>query len=127
MTVKVAASKGAKILIIEDEPMIALDLEDVLTSAGFLVVGVATRLDKALALIEQTPFDVAILDANLNGLSSDSVAASLTAQNRAFVVLSGYSLKQKQAMFPGAHFIQKPCKPDQLIATLNAILSARTA
>jgi DNA-binding response OmpR family regulator len=121
------ASQIARIIIIEDEPMIALDLEDVLTSEGFDVVGVATRLDKALAMVEHTMFDVAILDANLNGLSSDPVATALTARSMPFIVLSGYSLKQKQAMFPGAHFIQKPCKPDQLVTVLNTILSDRAA
>jgi DNA-binding response OmpR family regulator len=121
------AVRRAKIIIIEDEPVIALDLEDVLTSEGFEVVGVATRLDKALAMIAHIIFDVAILDANLAGVSSDPVATALTARQLPFVVLSGYSLKQKQAMFPGAHFIQKPCKPALLVATLNTILNPQTA
>jgi DNA-binding response OmpR family regulator len=115
---------AAKIIIIEDEPIIALDLEDLIREAGFEIAGVATRLDKALTMIEHTNFDAAILDANLHGLSSQA-ARALTLKRLPFIVLSGCSLKQKKASFPDAHFIQKPCKPDQLISALNLILKPK--
>lgn len=110
-----------RILIVEDEPMIALDLQEILMAAGFTVVGMAGRLDKAMAHIKSGSFDVAILDANLGGVSSSPAAAALVAGNIPFVVLSGYSLKQQQAAFPTPHFIQKPCRPEQLINMLSAI------
>lgn len=110
-----------RILIIEDEPMIALDLQVLLEDAGFAVVGVAGRLDKAMALIETTIFDAAIVDANLCGVSSSPAAVALAARRLPFIVLSGYAMKQQEAMFPKALFIQKPCRPEQLISALNAI------
>lgn len=110
-----------RILIIEDEPMIALDLQDLLEDAGFAVVGIAGKLDIAMELIASTPFDAAIVDANLGGVSSSSAAVALADRGVPFIVLSGYSLKQQGAAFPEALFIQKPCRPAQLIDALKAI------
>ena len=66
-----------RVLIVEDEPMIAITLEDLLVEAGFGVVGVAGKLDKALALIGSAVFDVAIVDANLAGVSASPAASAL--------------------------------------------------
>jgi CheY-like chemotaxis protein len=116
--------KGAppmRILIIEDEPMIALYLQELLEDAGFAIIGVASRLAKAMELIKSAVFDVAILDANLAGISSSPAAAALVARSMPFVVLSGYSMQQQQQAFPTPHFLQKPCRPEQLISMLCAI------
>jgi DNA-binding response OmpR family regulator len=110
-----------RLLIIEDEPLIALDLEDLLIDAGFAVVGVAATLEAAMAHIEGTDFDVAIVDANLGGVSSSPAATALVALKRPFIVLSGYSKQQQHAAFASAHFLQKPCRPNQLIASINAL------
>jgi DNA-binding response OmpR family regulator len=120
-------SSKIKVLIIEDEPIIAFDLDHLLNEAGFVVVGIAHRLEKAISLINRVDYDVAIVDANLNGVSSDPAALALTARRVPFVVLSGYSLQQKQALFPSACFIQKPCKPDQLIAAIRTALARSKA
>jgi DNA-binding NarL/FixJ family response regulator len=119
----IASPTPARIIIIEDEPLIALDLQDLLVDAGFEIVGVAGKLENALALIESTVFDAAIVDANLAGVSSSPAATALTARGRPFILLSGYSVKQQFAAFPGGHFIQKPGRPAQLIQTLNRIIS----
>ena len=110
-----------RILIIEDEPMIAMDLQDLLEDAGFDVVGVAGKLDKAMGLIASLQFDAAIVDANLGGLSSSPAARALVERRVPFIVLSGYSAQQQDAAFPKAQFIQKPCRPEQLINALKAI------
>jgi DNA-binding response OmpR family regulator len=110
-----------RILIIEDEPMLALDLQDFLEDAGFEVVGIASRLEKALSMIETTTIDAAIVDANLAEVSSSPAAVALAERNTPFILLSGYSMIQQAGVFPPAPFIQKPCRPEQLIAALNAI------
>jgi CheY-like chemotaxis protein len=110
-----------RILIVEDEPMIALYLQELLEDEGFAITGVVGRLGKALAVIESTVFDVAILDANLAGISSSPAAIALLTKGVPFVLLSGYSMQQQQASFPTTHFLQKPCRPEQLISMLNAI------
>jgi DNA-binding response OmpR family regulator len=112
-----------RILIIEDEPLLALDLEDTLVNAGFAVVGTASTLEMALKLIETVACDAAILDANLAGLSASPAALAMGARGLPFIVLSGYSREQQQETFTDALYIQKPCRPTQLIHALNTIIN----
>jgi DNA-binding response OmpR family regulator len=112
----------ARILIVEDEPIIALTLQDLLVEAGFEVAGVTGKLHKALALIEGPGCDAAIVDANLGGMSTSPAAFALAARGVPFIVLSGYSSEQLQGDFPSARFLRKPCRPDKLIHTLKAMV-----
>ena len=111
-----------RILIVDDEPLIAFGLEEILIDAGFKVAAVASKIDKALALIESDGCDAAIVDANLAGVSSSPLAAALKARDLPFIVLSGYSASQIQRDFPGALFIKKPYRPAQLIEAVNKLL-----
>jgi DNA-binding response OmpR family regulator len=115
----------ARILIIEDEPLLALDLEDTLINAGFAVSGTARTLAMALALIESVNCDAAIVDANLGGVSASPAASALSVLGVPYIVFSGYSPEQHRGPFPDAHFIQKPCRPAQLIQALNSIVIRR--
>jgi DNA-binding response OmpR family regulator len=112
----------ARILIVEDEPIIALTLEDLLVEAGFEVAGVTGKLRKALALIEGRGCDVAIVDANLGGESTSPAALALAARGVPFIVLSGYSSEQLQGDFPSALFMRKPCRLDKLIQALKTMV-----
>ena len=114
-----------RILIVEDEAILALLLEEFLVDAGFEVVGVAGRLETALALIKRGQIDAAILDANLAGVSSGPAALALAAASVPFVVVSGYLPEQQSDAFSGAVCLQKPCRPDDLIRTLRAILRSQ--
>jgi DNA-binding response OmpR family regulator len=114
--------RTARILIVEDEAMIALVLEDVLIDAGFEIAGVVGRLDKALALIESGACDGAIVDSNLAGVSASPAAIALAARGVPFIMISGYSQEQMRGEYPQALFLSKPCRPELLIETLNAIL-----
>ena len=117
--------KPARILIVEDEPMLALTLEETLVDAGFEIAGVAGTLDKALALIESAGCDAAIVDANLNGISATPVAAALTARGLPFIVMSGYSPGQQPEVLRATPLIQKPCRAERLIEALQDVLSKR--
>ena len=114
-----------RILVIEDEPMLALSLEDFLVDAGFEVSGIAGLLETALAMIEIGEFDAAIVDANLAGVSAGPAASALTARRLPFIVFSGYLPEQQKEAFLGAVFVQKPCRPNLLIESLRKILSTR--
>ena len=113
---------AARILIVEDEPVIALTLEEVLIDAGFAICGVAGKLDKALALVERGACDAAIVDANLAGVSASPVGVSLAARGLPYIVMSGYSPDQMRGEYPRAFFLSKPCRPELLVETLNSIL-----
>ncbi|MFZ2105537.1 MAG: response regulator [Roseiarcus sp.] len=112
----------ARVIIVEDEPLVAENLRDDLVEAGFDVVGVAPRVESALKLIERTGFDVAILDANLAGTSAAPAAAALSARGLPFMVLSGYAREQLQREFSEAVYIQKPYRVRKLIDALNSLL-----
>lgn len=114
-----------RILIVEDEPMLAFALEDFLIEASFEIAGVAGRLETALAIIEGGNCDAAIVDANLAGVSAGPAASALKARGLPFIVFSGYLPEQQKEAFSGALFVQKPCQPDQLIQTLRSILPCR--
>ena len=115
-------NRNVRVLILEDEPMIALSIEDILVDAGFAIAGVATKLEKALALIEAGACDAAIVDSNLAGVCADPAAVALAARGLPFIVLSGYSQEQMKSPFVGARFLQKPCRPELLIETLTSVL-----
>ena len=112
----------ARVIIVEDEPLVAENLRDDLVEAGFEVVGVAPRVESALKLIEGTGFDVAIIDANLAGTSAAPAAAALSARGLPFMVLSGYAREQLQREFSEAVYIQKPYRVRKLIDALNSLL-----
>ena len=115
-------AEPARVLIVEDEPLVAENLRDDLVEAGFEVVGVAARVESALKLIEGTGFDVAIIDANLAGTSAAPAAAALSARGLPFMVLSGYAREQLQREFSDAVYIQKPYRIRKLIDDLNSLL-----
>jgi CheY-like chemotaxis protein len=114
-----------RILIIEDEAILALVLEEFLADAGFEIAGIAGRLETALALIQRGVSDAAILDANLAGVSSAPAAMALTARGVPFVVVSGYLPEQQPDAFAGALCLRKPCRPDDLVQALRSLLPTR--
>lgn len=111
-----------RILIVEDEAIIALAVEEILLEGGFEVAGVAGRLETALSMIEGGTFDAAILDTNLAGVSAGPAALALRACKRPFVVVSGYLPSQQHEAFRGAPCIQKPYAPQRLIELLWEIV-----
>jgi DNA-binding response OmpR family regulator len=113
--------KAWRILIVEDEPMLAFVLEELLIGAGYAVIGVATRLETALAIIADGACDAAILDMNLAGVSAAPAASAMVSHGIPFLVLSGYSIDQQDKAFPGALYLQKPCRPETLIDALRSI------
>lgn len=82
---------GKRVLVVEDEPLIAMGLVDDLSSAGLTVVGPAHTVSHGIALIEANDIDAAILDVNLGaGLTSVPVADALRARAIPFLYLTGH-------------------------------------
>ena len=113
----------ARILIVDDEPLIAMDLEYMLVEAGFIIAGVTGNLQRALSLVESGICDAAVLDANLNGLSAAPIAVALVARGLPFLVLSGYAPEQQHEALRAGRCLQKPADPVRVIKVLNQILS----
>jgi CheY-like chemotaxis protein len=81
---------GVQVLVVEDEPMIRILLEDMLAELGYTVAAEATRIEEALEATKNAEFDLAILDANLNGQPVSPVADALVARGTPFVFATGY-------------------------------------
>lgn len=113
---------GSRVLIVEDEPLLAMDVADQLTDAGFEVVGPATSVADALNLLAQRGCDVAVLDVHLGHENSEAVALALKSKDTPFIVLSGNSQKHFPPGFQGAPFLSKPISPPTLAGLLRAIL-----
>jgi CheY-like chemotaxis protein len=110
-----------RILVVEDEPMIAFALEDLLVDLGYDPVGPAYRLRDALALAAAEPLDAAVLDVNLNEERSYAVAELLSARGVPSLFATGYAeggLEWKGE----AAVIAKPYGRDQLARALGALI-----
>src|SRR5690606_27173791 len=106
---------GQRILIVEDEPLIAMDLAASLAEAGFEVVGPAGRIDEALRLIGRARFDGALMDANLGGQAVDELAAALTRRNIPFAFVTGYGRESLPTAFAAAPMLTKPVDTAALV------------
>jgi PAS domain S-box-containing protein len=126
VTPKVAAAACPRVLIVEDEAIVALEITSMLLKAGFEAVGPARSVNQALRLIDERGCDAGVLDINLGHESSEPVAARLTARGTSFVTVSGYSLEQQPSIFNGSAALVKPLNPEALIAELRKCVAADT-
>ena len=101
---------GRRILVIEDELLIALMMGDILATLGYQCAGRVHTVATALAIIETVAhgFDAAILDLNLGGERSDAVADALEAHGIPFIVMTGYAESDTSASFDGRPIVRKP-------------------
>jgi CheY-like chemotaxis protein len=117
-------SEGRTILIVEDEPLIAMMLEDFLESMGHSIHGTCDTVDQALAEAKKGGFDLAILDVNLKGESVWPVAAALREQGTPFVLASGGHVDPPPPEFRNAPMIEKPFTMDRVTPIIEAALAA---
>lgn len=114
--------QGTRILLVEDEALIAMTAEDALTEAG-ATVSLAMRLPLALTLARAGAFDLAILDVNLGHSTSFPAAELLAARGIPFLFATGYGPAGLAGTFPDRPVIQKPYDPDALIAAAALLLN----
>ena len=113
-----------RILIVEDEAMIALDLEMALVHAGCVVVGPMASLAQALRHLDDEPFDAALLDVNLNGVLIFPLAEKLAARGIPFVFMTGYAELILPVHFRERPVCRKPCAPHRPLRALALALAA---
>lgn len=114
---------GLRVLIVEDEYMVAEHIGMMLEDLGCSVVGPVATIEEALAAVNDGVLDGALLDANLNGESSAPIAAALHAESVPFIVATGYgSLELADKSLNGASRLIKPFSKTELEATLIAAL-----
>ena len=111
-----------KILVVEDDSLLAFEMQDILSDAGYEVLGPVATVAKALALIDAREPHAAFLDCNLDGEYATAVALALTANNIPFVVTTGYGRESLPDAFSNGIFARKPFKAAQLLEMAQVLL-----
>jgi CheY-like chemotaxis protein len=112
---------GKRVLIVEDELMIRMLLEGMLTDLGHSVAAEAGGLDEAISLAKQAEFDLAVLDVNLNGIPVTPVVEILIARGVPFIFASGYGQRGLPEAYRTAPILQKPFQVDALEEAIQAV------
>lgn len=118
---------GKRMLVVEDEFLIALDIERILESVGVTTIVTASRVAQALDLVMASgPFDAAVLDLKLEKETSTPVAERLHAAGVPFVFLTGGApTAEITARFPNAPVVGKPFDTDSLLAAVQQAMTAK--
>jgi CheY-like chemotaxis protein len=116
---------GRRVLLVEDEPIVAWLLKDMLVDLGCSVIGPAADVNQALAMIDAEPIDVAVLDVNLRGQMSYPVADVLVARGVPFVFSTGYDKDRLLEGYRTIPTLQKPFHRSDLGDTLAKLLASK--
>ena len=114
---------GRKILAVEDEHLIAMDLQDILESWGCTVIGPVATSQAALDLIKTDLPDAAVLDVNLNGETSEPIADALRSGGCPFLVMTAYNADHLSGALAGAPLLNKPVDERKLRHELSTLLA----
>ena len=112
---------GRRILVVEDEALVAMLVEDALLDAGAIVIGPVATVAEALSLLQREKPDVAVLDLNLAGETSTPVADALVTMGVPFVVATGYGADGLPPGHVTVPVLAKPYDPDDLTTALGRL------
>ena len=112
---------GLRVLVVEDEMMVSMLIEDMLTDLGCIVVGPAARLDEAIELATTSEIDCAVLDVNLGGQPIFPLADLLRERGRPFAFATGYGDAGVRDVDKGTPVLQKPFREGDLARVLGEL------
>jgi DNA-binding response OmpR family regulator len=118
--------KGSRVLVVEDDAVIALQMDHLLTEAGAAVVGPARTVEEALSLVRDEPLSAAVLDVRVRDQNIQPVADALCDRDIPFLFYSG-QVKHHVPLhrWPKAFFIAKPTPSRELIEAVRQVLESR--
>jgi DNA-binding NtrC family response regulator len=111
-----------RVLLVEDDVLLAFEMQDILSDAGYEILGPVATVAKALQLIDSQEPQLAFVDCNLDGEHSTAVALALTARNIPFAVVTGHERDSLPAAFGDGLFARKPFKAARLLEIARALL-----
>lgn len=114
--------EGTRVLLVEDEAIIAMTAEDMLEELGCETAGIASTLAEAMDAVGAVSFDLALLDINLNGAESLPVAERLRAMGRPFVFTTGYGAAGSGDEYCDVPLVTKPYRLAELGKAIEAAL-----
>jgi CheY-like chemotaxis protein len=121
MTEPTPSTAKRRILVVEDEMLIGMLLEDMLTDMGHEVAAIVPRLKDALVAVEKDNFDLAVLDVHLHGESAFPVAEALIAKGKPFIFATGYGERGLPENYRSRPVLQKPFAKDDLERVLKML------
>jgi CheY-like chemotaxis protein len=114
---------GRRVLVVEDETLISMMIESMLADLGCESVTAAATVDKALSLINGQVFDAAMVDMNISGDTSDSVAEALVARGVPFIYCSGNNSQKAMNVLHPRPVLKKPFRDEELVKILTGLLN----
>jgi DNA-binding response OmpR family regulator len=118
----VATLVGRRILLLEDELLVAMTLQQILEAEGCVIVGPFSRVAPGLKAAREEPLDAAVLDINLAGKRVDPIAKALAERKIPFLFTTGYDRGMLSAEHADRPTLTKPFRPTQLTNGLLALL-----
>lgn len=119
--------EGLRVLLVEDEAIIAMTAEDMLEELGCRLAATAYSLEDALAAATGEDFDVAVLDINLNGERSLPLARELKLLGKPFIFTTGYGIDGPGPDFADIPLVAKPYRTDDLGRAIRLALGAASS
>jgi CheY-like chemotaxis protein len=113
---------GARILIVEDEPLIAMELEDLVQGLGFVPVGPAMDVSSALKLVTGSEVDACILDINIAGQTGLPVADELHRLGKPWIFTTGYDADVLDGCYPDVPVVNKPFAANELASLVQQMV-----
>lgn len=114
---------GVRVLVVEDDPLTAMDLEGALVQAGAAVVGLCQSLEEAMARTNLDDFAVAVLDFSLGRDTASPIARRLARRGVPFVLYTGQSRRDPSLAEWACPIVEKPASPPTLVSALRTALS----
>ncbi len=117
-----APLRGSRVMVVEDELLVAMLIEETLIDHGCEVIGPFSTVETALHAAQDGTMNVAVLDVNLRGKRVYPVAEMLESRGIPFLLMSGYGRDGIPAEHPGWSACSKPFLPSDLLRALGALL-----
>jgi CheY-like chemotaxis protein len=114
---------GKRVLVLEDEALIAAMVEDMLTDLGVVVVGPAATIERGLSLAQKEDLDAALLDVNIRSMRVYPVADALKQRGVPVLFATGYGQSGVDRSGP-AHILEKPYTQEKLADALRLVLAS---
>jgi CheY-like chemotaxis protein len=119
--------QGLRILIVEDNPYIALALEEMLIEHGLVIAGVASTIEQALRLAAGGQIDLGLLDVNIGERKIDPVAEALTRRGKPFIFTTGCGRAGLPEAFLDRPIVEKPFYIEEILQTLRSALASASS
>lgn len=113
-----------RILLVEDEILIGIEIAEMLKNTGFEIFGLVNTVGSAIDLLQNHSCDAAVLDINLGRETSEPVAKLLVERGTPFLSVSGRNLEDRPQAFSGSPHLSKPIQPALLIKMLRQLIEA---